>query len=824
MQINANLDYLNSDDTVVFANNRQVLAFQYTWSIQRGASRLPKLFSWKQYLLECWELEKPEYPFRLITDDESRYLISKSITKFGHVAHTQLVDEVVKNNDYCCAHIIELSKLQNCKIEVVELYCRWIKEYRNIKRSLNLVDINDLTNLILKNKNKSKSIHVYGFNNPSPAQLSIFENAGYKVIESDKYNNTINRVFSTTHDEIRSAAVWARSMHSSDPSKSIAIVCPQLGSLYYQIKSTLDQEFDNLLTETGQKSFNISLGLPLIQYPLVQNLLSILDLSRQIKLNNIKKDTFAEVASSVYVTGHSTERNQRVLLLNKVLSLPTDNFKLSTIKKYLAKCPTMDDVIYRASKTTKGYDSYDVHLEEFNKTLQLWGFATSRPLSSVEYQLFNKYLETSLHLNRLSHYDKKVKYGDAMKELKRLLSKVIFQAKAGETKVQILGSLEADGLHFDEAWVMGMTKNFLPPKINSPRFIPFYISSEHGIPHCNYELASQDAQKTITNLQSLSKEVVFSYAINDNEEEQLPSPLVEFDDKIEQVNYKDTEILELQSIDDSITKDHESKKIRSGVTVLRDQMGCPFKGFVHRLNIDKFDTPSVGIDRREQGTIIHNALHYIYQDIRSHDCLTKLNRSELDKIIDSKINLALRDTSSSGFKKIEKIRVTELIRQFIEQDKLREGFEVLSTEETISTDIAGLVFDTRLDRLDKMPNGNKIVFDYKTGNTSISNWCNEYIREPQLPIYAVNNNTEGAAFIELKSNKVSFKGLSKDKESIPTQQRHKNSCQEWDEQVALWKIKLDAASRDFQHGVANVSPYKGACDNCENDSLCRVDK
>jgi hypothetical protein len=45
---------------------------------------------------------------------------------------------------------------------------------------------------------------------------------------------------------------------------------------------------------------------------------------------------------------------------------------------------------------------------------------------------------------------------DALLDLKKWLSQVIFQAQSAKTPIQILGSLEAEGLVFDNAWVLGM--------------------------------------------------------------------------------------------------------------------------------------------------------------------------------------------------------------------------------------------------------------------------------------------------------------------------------------------------------------------------------
>jgi len=134
------------------------------------------------------------------------------------------------------------------------------------------------------------------------------------------------------------------------------------------------------------------------------------------------------------------------------------------------------------------------------------------------------------------------------------------------------------------------------------------------------------------------------------------------------------------------------------------------------------------------------------------------------------------------------------------------------------------MFTTRLDRLDQMDNGDKIVFDYKTGTTSISNWCSQAIREPQLPIYSITNHTQGAAFIELDASKISIKGISKDKDSLPKQSTRKTTCGEWDEQLGIWSETLNQAAQNFQSGQAQVLPNKTACEYCELDLLCRVEK
>jgi probable DNA repair protein len=826
MLINANLDSINAESIIVLANNRQVIAFKNTWKKQKKGSRLPKIFSWKKYLVDCWEMEKSESTSRFISEIESRHLIEKSISKFGQYADSRLVEEVIKNNNYCCDYLISLSKLSNSKITESELFCKWIHQYKNTKAKLDLIDVNDLPSLLINSTNNHSSVYIYGFKSLTPIQISLFSKVGYKSIKAIEYESDVSSsAFDTTVNEINSAITWANKLYKHDPSKSIVIVSPNLSEMQHQLRSSLDQELDDLLVENNKKKYNISLGLPLIQYPLIQSIISILDLSYQLQVNNISSSTFIHVVSSVYISNYQNELSARALLVNKILSMSKDTFSFEEVNGFLSRCPEIENItdeIIKISSTNN--NKLDYYLEQFDHILKVWGFTSNRAISSIEYQLFKKYLLTSIELNKLSHIYNKTSYANALKELKKILSQVIFQPQGGQNQIQILGYLEAESIHFDYAWVIGMTSNFLPAKINNTRFIPFNISSDYQIPHSSYELINKDSINTLSGLRGLAKEVVFSYAKMHLEEEQLPTPFVYFN--IDNTGVKKNTIIkkDIQYIDDSITSKISSKHIKSGVSTLKDQMACSFKGFVHRLNIETLEKSHIGLDRREQGKIIHEALQLIYEEIKSKEVLINLSGKELDKIIESKINTALEKEAQSEFKKIEKIRISQLINKFIEQDKLRDDFKVVSTEQTIKADISGLNFNIRLDRLDQMSNNDRIVFDYKTGNTSINSWCSEVISEPQLPIYAVTNQTDGAAFIELKSNKIAFKGISKNNNSLPKQSSNRLKCEDWDKQLEIWKHTLESASKKFQNGVADVLPIKGSCQYCENHLLCRVEK
>jgi len=825
MWINVNTEKLTQDDIIILANNRQVLAFKKTWGMQKRNSALPKAMSWQQYLQESWMKIESNSSKRLISNNESRTLIERSMLKLkqGKIDN-RLLDEVIKNNDYCMAHLIDYAELSETNIESATSFVAWMEDYQQSKYDKNLLDANDLPVLVLESCIDFVKPYIYGFKTLTPVQSLLLNKIGYQTLETiqEKPQNT-QQVFQTTDDEILATALWAKGLNKQNPNQHIAIICPTLNKNHYQIKSIFDQVFSDTLVETGKKSYNISLGLPLSDYPLIRHIINIIKLSQQFQSNHISTETFNAVVTSPYIAYAQEEQSARALLVNKVLSFSKMHFKFSRLKDHLDTVPQLknilESILTQASKPKQGHDQW---LSLFDRYLQTWGFATDRTLSSTEYQLFNKYQSARSGLNQLAQISDSISVSTAILDLIKWLSQVIFQPQSAKTPIQILGSLEAEGLFFDHAWVVGMSDEFLPASINTPRFIPNDIAQAHKIPHSNFELIAKDAEDTLNNLTHLAGSVIFSYAKTHSENERQPSPLLTFSDENASPQHKHQSTI-LETLLDIKANSVSDTQVNGGVGILKDQMACEFKGFAHRLNTRTFDTPHIGLNRMEQGYIIHATLQYFYQDITTQSALLALQQDELKVLIKQKILSALKHYEPSGFKEIEKIRISRILHQFLEEDKNRSAFTVLSTEEKLETNIAGLKFSTRLDRLDEMENGDKIIFDYKIGNPTVSHWCGEVIKEPQLPIYAISKDTQGIAFIQLNANKVSIKGLSKDEESLP-KQRTNNSYTQWDKQIVNWKLLLESASQNFQVGKAQVNPTNSACNYCDFDSLCRVEK
>lgn len=811
MWINAQLDKISQDDIIVLANNRQVLAFKNTWHLQKGNCALPKALSWQQYLLQSWRTLAPNTSKRLISNIESRTLIAKSMRKLGQKTNNRLLDEVIKNNDYCHAHLIELAQLSSSHHPNCDLFAAWLQDYQQTKLTHNLLDINDLPALVITQHSTLPKPHLYGFKTLTPQQSLLFDKIGHQVLETQQKNTqSNNKTFQTTADEILSAAQWAKAHHTRHPHHHIAIVCPTLSSEHHQIKSIFDQVFSDTLTETGQKAYNTSLGLPLTDTPLIRHLLALLKFCQQLSNNRINTELFNTVITSPYLHHAQAERSERALLVNRVLSFSQTQFTFSRLVPYLNTAPHLQTLLSAINPPTPKQQTHDQWLINFNTHLQNWGFATDRTLSSTEYQLFNKAQNALLGLNQLAQTNKKVTATTALLDLEHWLSQVIFQAQSAPTPIQILGSLEAEGLYFDAAWVLGMSDDFLPMALNTPKFIPHTIAQRQQIPHTSFALITKDAQDTLNNLINLSSEVICSYAKSHFNTEQRPSPLRQFTHQLPALT-RHYQAPAQHTLPDQHACPLSDLHIHNGVNTLKDQMSCPFKGFAHRLNTQTFNQPRIGIDRKQQGKIIHAALQYFYQQITTQTALLALSKAQLDTLIQHKITQALEPYKTSAFKQNEKKRLRPILHKFIHTDQQRDPFTVHATEQQITANIKGLTFTTRLDRLDETNNGNKIIFDYKISNPTTSHWNAPAIKQPQLPIYAITNPIQGIAFIQLNADKVAIKGLFKDQDP-----------QQWQQQTNAWKTTLETTSKNFQNGAAAVLPNKTACQYCPLTPLCRI--
>jgi RecB family exonuclease len=126
--------------------------------------------------------------------------------------------------------------------------------------------------------------------------------------------------------------------------------------------------------------------------------------------------------------------------------------------------------------------------------------------------------------------------------------------------------------------------------------------------------------------------------------------------------------------------------------------------------------------------------------------------------------------------------------------------------------------------MDQLENGDKLIIDYKTGQSALSQITGQVIEQAQLPIYAISNEVDGVAFSQINASECVYKAVARNKEILPSSKQAQSKMPDWDTQLNAWRKTLNKASLDFQQGVSDVLPEKNACNYCEYDLLCRVEK
>jgi probable DNA repair protein len=829
MRVNLDLSFVQTNDTIIVANNRQVLAIKQSIYELNGSIKMPQIFSYRSWLEHFWKKNNPQRTIRLLSLLELRYIL-KEITEKNSINNSEVViDELIKCYSLCKTYFIDISTLPDFYANPSSLLIKWISEFKKFKTENNCIDTTDLFSSVYKSLESNIKIgnyYAYGFKQRTPEQNKLFEILKCQSLNSRSLENNIQALsFIDQETELESIAKWAKEVSLKNPNSQIGVVIPNLSQLQHLVKSTFDQEFDASLLETHHKPYNISLGMSLCQYPLIQHLLSIVKISSQIIKGNIELEMLMKTVTSPYIKGALNESNSRALLVNRILGLGCEEATTQKVLKLMKDCPVLIQIVnaLRSLKIDKKIALED-SLDSINLLLLTWGFTSDRSLSSSEYQLFEKYQNESLILNRLSNFYKKVSLFDAIKILNTHLNSVIFQPKSGTANIHILGALEAEGLYFDHAWVSSMTSNFIPGKIKMPLFIPQKTSIEYKLPNSNFLLVTEDAKVTLKALNNLSPETTYSYAKLMQNREELPSPYIDFKDYLE-VSFIKNSSRELIYIDDYKAPKIQELTIKKGVKTLQNQMSCAFRGFAGRLDIDDFEAPHIGLSRLQQGNLIHKILETFFNEIKSSASLLKLTELELDNLIEKHTESATQNLPKSNFKLNEKIRLVKIIRQHIDLEKKRSDFEVIKTESTSEVNINGLKFSTRIDRMDRLANGDSLIIDYKTGkDVKVSQMTGDPIDQAQLPIYAVTNSVDGVAFATINSNDCQFKAITKNKSELPLTKQAINRMPEWDKQITEWTSILNSASKQFQNGIASVLPVKNACDYCDYDLLCRVKK
>ena len=521
-----------------------------------------------------------------------------------------------------------------------------------------------------------------------------------------------------------------------------------------------------------------------------------------------------------------------------------------TLPQLTAICEAVLKSLCESAKRTPS--EWVVH---FSRLLEQVGWPGERPMSSFEYQVHKAWREKVLPaMVALESVCPPLERGEAVALLRRLAQETEFQPETPEGPVRVIGLLESAGLHFDHLWIMGLTDDVVPAPARPNPFIPVALQVARGMPHADPGRELDFARRNIERLFAAAPKVVLSHPCRKGDVELRPSPLIAHaplgEIAMAPTNAPGALIRELRPhferiVDEAAPVLPPGENLPGGTGILKDQALCPFRAFAHhRLHARAFDRPDVGLDAGIRGTLLHGVLEEFWKITESHDNLCALDEQALGARIAACVDTAIekqfsegRREASSALLALERRRLAGLVREWLEEvDRRRPAFTVWKPEAKRRELIGGLIIDTRVDRIDELNDGRRVILDYKTGRVDLADLFGDRLVEPQLPLYGIGEAGEtlaAIAFARVRPGECGLKGVARGADLLPgveafadSRQAGNHDISGWTELLDRWRSQLEGLGAEFVGGEAAVIPAdpKKTCQYCDLFPLCRIDE
>jgi len=705
---------------------------------------------------------------------------------------------------------------------------QWAQQYE--KRTQGDIDAARLPDLDFPVK-KPNLVVAYAFDIVPPQTREFF--ARFALAECKPQalpGRVVKTAFPSAKGEIEQAAAWARA-RLEEGRKRIGVVVPELAQRRKEVlrvfSRVMQPGFNLPGAAPAPQPFNVSLGVPLADYALVDAALRLIQLSFQ----EIAFAQASRLLRSPFLGGAEAEGARRARLdarlratLGAGVSLP----KLIASIEHAPQLRLLLESVYKTAKETASRQTASSWARHFSALLEAAGFPGERVLDSNEFQTRAKWHETLAELAKLERVARELSIQEAFFLLKNLCADTLFQPESPDAPIQVLGILESAGLRFDCLWVSGLTDEAWPLDARPNPFLALALQKQAGVPHASAETALALDRRITEDWQAAAHEVVFSYPQKHADRDLAPSPLIAgLPEAALEIpafpRYRDLLFAGRNrvSTEDAKGPAVPAGKVRGGTRVLADQAACPFRAFARwRLAAEGLEAPASGPDAAQRGKLLHALMKHLWTELKGSRNLEQ----DPAPVIARAAAAAVKESALEGrLAELERLRLAKLAREWLELEKTRSGFEVVAVEEQRSLLVSNLEFSSRIDRMDRLAAGGYALIDYKTGSrVTPKDWDAPRPDDPQLPLYALAapEALAAVAFARVRPGAMKFFGFSREDRQLPGVKLHRD----WPGLLAGWQKEADALGVAFASGEAPVDPKRDlkTCLRCDLQTLCRV--
>lgn len=697
-----------------------------------------------------------------------------------------------------------------------------------------------------------------GFDRLTPAQnvlISALAEHGVSVhvAESAAGATVVQyRRASGLREELTACAAWARARLEANPVARIGFLVPDLGA----VRAEMERAFRRVLAPGSNDifasramPFEFSLGLPLAHVPVIRAALLLLRWMRE--------PLSEEEATWLLLSGFAGESSEYLALAradaerrNWASISPDVSLGGILSSKPARECATLRTLadVYKGERRMMTAERSSGEWVDWAQTLlERVGWPGRTEQGTLTFQAVRRWERALDEMALLDFDSSRMKLGEFLHTLGSHALESIFAPESEGAPVQIMGANEAAGQRFDALWFLGVDDAGWPPRGRPHPLLPDDVQRRHRMPYGDPENDLELAKAVTARIAASAPEVVFSYAACNPDGELRPSPLLPRNAAWQMVEAERPPHPKprLEGIEEPVDVAlWPLEQTPGGSETLKMQAACPFQAFAaKRLRAEPLNRAERGLTAAERGSLLHKTLENIWSPEKGalhtlEDLKAAKSEGTLEAILKAAVESAFAgydavdESWMRAYLDSEKARLCLRLGAWMEVEERRQPFEVIACEERLDdVDVGGLHLRLRVDRVDQLPNFDRLLLDYKTSVVATGKWEGLRPDEPQVPLYAVFggvDDLQGVLFAQIRAGATKFIGSVADAKAqldsslTGSSALVKNPYTETmrDE----WRIALLNLADDFLLGKAVVDPKHGVdtCKVCSFAGLCRV--
>ncbi len=653
--------------------------------------------------------------------------------------------------------------------------------------------------------------------------------------------------------ELSAVAAWAAAHYARDPACRLGILLADMNSDRAELEYQLRRAFGCLGENYTALPVDFSTGITLDRAPVVRDALRMLAVAER----SMGMVDVLGLIQTRFATAIEGGNARTVKLLQQLYADGSEQVAVARLRQLAGSVRVADEQGLPLGDVLQAVSSQRLQgkrclpsdwVEPVCQLLQIFGWPGHGPLDSLEYQQVESWYAVLESFAGFDAISGRIDYSSALALLRKCCQSSVSQPQTAASGIQVLGTLEGAGLQFEQVWLCGLQASRWPAPARPNPFIPMALQQRFAMPHCNAEREWQYASTLMNQYRAGCATLNASYARQVDGVPELPSPLL----AAIQVDYQDSspginpdwlhmqESARLEWVGDTQAPPvavSAREELRGGSGILQAQANCPFRAFAsRRLSLEPLEPFRSGLSAAQRGSLLHEALYVLWGELVDSETLKSMDEATLGRHVSAavasavkSIPAAVRQVLGMHCIDLEERRLAQLLLQWLDVERARDPFTVIAREQAGEVRLGGLALSLRVDRVDELADGSRVVIDYKSGRSALSSWLGERPAQPQLPLYGLSTEATAVAFAQVRARDCRMLGLG-EVSGIPGVQADIGKAisrysaeEDWQGLRSEWERNLTRLAEEFLAGDIRVDPLPAACTYCGIQPLCRIE-